>query len=55
MRETVAAGIRMGSIRHAQLKGINVETTVQTKAARYPMDGEFSATMHDFDRSALVS
>lgn len=36
--ETIAAGIKMGSIRPAQLKRINVDTTVQTKAVRYPTD-----------------
>ena len=38
LRETVAAGIKMGAIRAAQLKRINVDTTVQTKAIRYPTD-----------------
>ena len=38
LRETIAAGIKMGSIRLAQLKRINVDTTVQTKAVRYPTD-----------------
>ncbi len=38
LRETIAAGIKMGSIRPAQLKRINVDTTVQTKAIRYPTD-----------------
>lgn len=38
LRETIAAGIRMGSIRPTQLKRINVDTTVQTKAVRYPTD-----------------
>src|SRR5579859_2482386 len=38
LRETIAAGIKMGSIRPAQLKRINVDTTVQTKAVRYPTD-----------------
>ncbi len=38
LRETIAAGIRMGSIGPAQLKRINVDTTVQTKAIRYPTD-----------------
>jgi len=38
LRETIATGIRMGSIRAAQLKRINVDTTVQTKAVRYPTD-----------------
>ncbi len=38
LRETIAAGIKMGCIRPAQLKRINVDTTVQTKAIRYPTD-----------------
>ena len=38
LRETIAAGIRMGAIRSADLKRINVDTTVQTKAVRYPTD-----------------
>jgi transposase, IS5 family len=38
LRATIAAGIRMGCIGLAQLKRINVDTTVQTKAVRYPTD-----------------
>jgi len=38
LRETIAAGIRMGAIRAADLKRINVDTTVQAKAVRYPTD-----------------
>jgi len=38
LRETIAAGIRMGAIRSADLKRVNVDTTVQTKAVRYPTD-----------------
>jgi transposase, IS5 family len=38
LRETIAAGIKMGVIRGADLKRINVDTTVQTKAIRYPTD-----------------
>ena len=38
LRATITAGIKMGSIRSAQLKRINVDTTVQTKAVRYPTD-----------------
>ena len=38
LRETIAAGIKMGAIGPAQLKRINVDTTVQTKAIRYPTD-----------------
>ena len=38
LRETIAAGIRMGAIRSTDLKRVNVDTTVQTKAVRYPTD-----------------
>ena len=38
LRATIEAGIKMGAIRPAQLKRINVDTTVQTKAVRYPTD-----------------
>ena len=38
LRETIAVGIRMGAIRSADLKRVNVDTTVQTKAVRYPTD-----------------
>lgn len=38
LRETIAAGMKMGFIRAAQLKRISVDTTVQTKAVRYPTD-----------------
>ena len=38
LRETIAAGIKMGAIGAAQLKRVNVDTTVQTKAVRYPTD-----------------
>jgi len=38
LRETIAAGMKMGAIRPAQLKRINVDTTVQTKAVRYPTE-----------------
>ncbi len=38
LRETIAAGIKMGAIRAADLKRVNVDTTVQTKAIRFPTD-----------------
>ena len=38
LRETIAAGIKMRVIRPADLKRINVDTTVATKAIRYPTD-----------------
>ena len=40
LRETIAAGIKMGAIGAADLKRINVDTTVQTKAIRYPTDAQ---------------
>ena len=38
LRETIAVGIKMRVIRPADLKRINVDTTVETKAIRYPTD-----------------
>jgi IS5 family transposase len=38
LRATIETGIEMGAIRPAQLKRINVDTTVQTKAIRFPTD-----------------
>jgi IS5 family transposase len=38
LRSTIETGIKMGVIRPAQLKRINVDTTVQTKAIRFPTD-----------------
>lgn len=50
LRETIAAAIRMGAIRSADLKRINVDTTVQTKAVRYPTD----ARLYHRSRERLV-
>ncbi len=50
LRETIAAGIRTGAIRSADLKRINVDTTVQTKAVRYPTD----ARLYHRSRERLV-
>lgn len=38
LRATIEAGMAMGAIRPSQLKRVNVDTTVQTKAVRYPTD-----------------
>ena len=38
LRETIAAGIKMGAISATDLKRVNVDTTVQTKAIRFPTD-----------------
>ena len=50
LRQTIAAGIKMGAIRAAHLKRINVDTTVQTKAIRYPTD----ARLYHRSRERLV-
>jgi len=38
LRATIETGMAMGAIGPAQLKRLNVDTTVQTKAIRYPTD-----------------
>ena len=38
LRETIEAGMRMKAIRPAELQRVNVDTTVQTKAIRFPTD-----------------
>jgi IS5 family transposase len=38
LRATIVAGMEMGVILPAQLRRVNVDTTVQTKAVRYPTD-----------------
>jgi len=38
LRATIEAGMKMKAIRRTQLQRINVDTTVQTKAVRYPTD-----------------
>jgi IS5 family transposase len=38
LRATIEAGMKMKAIRPTQLQRINVDTTVQTKAIRYPTD-----------------
>ena len=38
LRATIEAGMKMKAIRPTQLQRINVDTTVQTKAVRYPTD-----------------
>jgi transposase, IS5 family len=50
LRGTIAAGIKLGAIGGAHLKRINVDTTVQTKAIRYPTD----ARMYHRCRERLV-
>jgi IS5 family transposase len=50
LRATIETGIAMGAIRPAQLKRINVDTTVQTKAIRFPTD----ALLYNRCRERLV-
>jgi IS5 family transposase len=50
LRATIETGIEMGAIRPAQLKRINVDTTVQTKAIRFPTD----ARLYNRCRERLV-
>ena len=37
--ETIRSGLKTGAIKKTELKRVNVDTTVQTKAVRYPTDG----------------
>lgn len=50
LRATIETGIKMGAIRPAQLKRVNVDTTVQTKAIRFPTD----ARLYNRCRQRLV-
>jgi IS5 family transposase len=47
LRATIAAGMRMRVIRPAELKRINVDTTVQTKAIRFPTDARLYQRMRE--------
>jgi IS5 family transposase len=47
LRATIEAGIQMGVIRPAELKRINVDTTVQTKAIRFPTDARLYQRMRE--------
>ena len=38
LKETIATGLRMKAIKPTQLQRVNVDTTVQTKAVRFPTD-----------------
>lgn len=50
LKETIQTGLRMKVITPAQLKRVNVDTTVQTKAVRYPTD----ARLYNRARERLV-
>ena len=47
LRETLEAGMRMKVIRPAQLERVNVDTTVQTKAVRFPTDARLYHRMRE--------
>jgi len=47
LRATIKAGIEMRVIRPAELKRINVDTTVQTKAIRFPTDARLYQRMRE--------
>jgi IS5 family transposase len=47
LRATIEAGMEMGVIRPAELKRINVDTTVQTKAIRFPTDARLYQRMRE--------
>ena len=50
LKETIQTGLRMKVITLTQLKRVNVDTTVQTKAVRYPTD----ARLYNRARERLV-
>jgi len=47
LRATIEAGMKMGVIRPAELKRINVDTTVETKAIRFPTDARLYQRMRE--------
>jgi IS5 family transposase len=47
LRATIEAGMAMRVIRPAQLKRVNVDTTVQTKAIRFPTDARLYQRMRE--------
>jgi len=47
LRATIEAGMAMRAIRPAELKRINVDTTVQTKAIRFPTDARLYQRMRE--------
>ena len=50
LRETIQAGLKLKAVKGTQLKRINVDTTVQEKAIRFPTD----ARLYDRSRARLV-
>jgi len=47
LRATIETGIAMRAIRPAELKRVNVDTTVQTKANRFPTDARLYQRMRE--------
>ncbi len=47
LRATIETGIAMRAIRPAELKRVNVDTTVQTKAIRFPTDARLYQRMRE--------
>ena len=47
LRATIEAGMKMGVIRSAELKRVNVDTTVETKAIRFPTDARLYQRMRE--------
>ena len=47
LRATIEAGVKMRVIRPAELKRINVDTTVETKAIRFPTDARLYQRMRE--------
>jgi IS5 family transposase len=47
LRETIEAGMRMKAIRPAELQSLKVDTTVQTKAIRFPTDARLYHRMRE--------
>ena len=50
LRQTIETGIKMKAIKPGQIKRVNIDTTVQTKAIRYPTD----ARLYNRSRERLV-
>ena len=50
LKETIQAGLKLKAVKGTQLKRINVDTTVQEKAIRFPTD----ARLYDRSRDRLV-
>jgi IS5 family transposase len=47
LQETIMSGLRSGQINEKDIKNVNVDTTVQTKAIRYPTDARLYNRMRE--------